>query len=223
MANDALQSIPRPLLLREEPRLPSPFAPLGGADGEGSLLALQVSRAWTSEVLGGLAPGLLAAGSSLFCVDGGNSFDPYAFSTFARRAAREERDLLRRVRVTRAFTIHQLEAAAREMLEPLAALRPRPFVALLGLDHLFLEETLPLAERRRVLARVLASLHRMREAGLSIVATHDPPLDGRGWWKPLVDAQADAHGTVTREDTGGTRLHLRRPGGRGSPFGGLPR
>src|SRR5690606_5541175 len=123
--------------------------------GEPGILALQIQRRLLSQMLGGLAPLILEGERTLYCADSMNAFDPYAFSTYARRRGFDPGPALDRIFVTRSFTIHQLEAVAAEMLLPLAHLEPRPLVALLGLDHLFLEETLPLRERRQVLERIL--------------------------------------------------------------------
>lgn len=190
-------------------------------ESEGAaILALETSRAWTSEVLGGLAPLVLEGHRRLYCVDGGNSFDPYAFSHYARRRGYDPEAALGRVFITRAFTIHQLEAAVTGMLEPLSrdpGGRHDPAIgAVLGLDHLFLEETLPTGERRAALSRVLASLGRARDGGMMLIATHDPPTGnpGRDWPGRQIARTGDLRARTDRDPGGATRLCM----GRGSPF-----
>lgn len=46
-------------------------------------------------------------------IDGGNSFDPYRISELAERCGYDERKMLSRIRIARAFTAHQMEAIAR--------------------------------------------------------------------------------------------------------------
>ncbi|MCB2154624.1 hypothetical protein KQI84_07030 [bacterium] len=164
----------------------------------------------TAEVLGGLAPQVLEGERELYCVDGGNSFDPYVFSTYARRRGVDPALALDRVFVTRTFTIHQLEAVAAQLLPPLAGRRPQPIGAVLGIEHLFLEESLALRERRQVLERIAGHLTRLRREGMMILLTHDPPMEGRGWWRPVIDRLADFRGTVHRTPEGLPDVRVRQ-------------
>lgn len=195
------------------------FPGLVTGPGKPAILTLEVARSWTSEVLGGLAPLVLGEGRTLYCADGANCFDPYAFSLHARQRGFDPSVTLDRVFLTRCFTIHQLEAVAGEMLRPLARLDPPPLVAVLGLDHLFLEETLPLGERRQVLGRVLGHIAAMRAEGAMVLVTHDPPRAGRGWWRSMVRQVGDVHAAVRGGalPANGSNSVLSR--GRGSPFG----
>ena len=168
---------------------------------EPGILVLVAGRAWASKVLGGLAP-LVLAGRELRCVDGGNCFDPYALSAHARLRGVDPALMLERVFLTRAFTIHQLEAVVTQMLPPLSARDPRPLVAVLGLDRLFLEESLPLRERRQVLERVVEALRQLRADGMTLLVTHSPLRGRPAWWHPLIGGLADCRGTV-REGAGG--------------------
>jgi hypothetical protein len=160
-------------------------------------------------VLGGLAP-LVVEGRELWCVDGGNCFDPVAFSTHARRHGIDPEAVLDRIRITRAFTIHQLEAVVTEMLPPLVERDPRPLVAVLGLDHLFLEESLPLRERRQVLGHIAGTLRDLRARGMMLLVTHDPPRERGAWWKPLIDRLGDCRGLVREGEEGLPQLTLDR-------------
>lgn len=164
------------------------------------MLTLEVGRAWSGGVLGGLAP-LVAEGRALYCVDGANCFDPYAFSHHARLHGAVPEELLDRVFVTRAFTIHQLLAVTAEMLPALAGEEPRPVLVVLGLEQLFLEETLPMAERRRVLSDVMRNLAAVRDGGISLLVTFDPPQANRGWWKPMIDV-GDIRGALLPDVAG---------------------
>jgi hypothetical protein len=81
-------------------------------------------------------------------VDAANRFDPYGLVREARARGLEHRAVLAQVRVTRAFTSHQLVRLLQEILPP--ALTPGCLVLLLGPVSLFYDEQVPLAERRRL-------------------------------------------------------------------------
>jgi hypothetical protein len=163
-------------------------------------LSLRVPRRATPEVLGGLA-GSFLRDRELYCVDGANVFDAYAFSTRARAEGLDAAAVLDRVFVTRTFTIHQLAAVVETMLPPLVrASAPEtqgdaPVIAMLGLDHLFLEESLRASERGRVLAGVMRRLTGLRAAGARLLVTWEAPPQPARWWQPLRDF-GDVRGLV---------------------------
>src|SRR5690606_10172340 len=139
-----------------------------------------------------------------------NRFDPYAFAAQARLRGADPRGLLDRVFVSRAFTIHQLEAVVETMMAPLVP-GPggqMPMMAVLGLDHLFLEESLPVAERRLVLGRVVAGLGGIG-ARAKVLITHEPPPPGQRWWGPML-AMGTFRARLTRADGGGFQFRVAR-------------
>jgi len=163
-------------------------------------LALQIPRALTSEVLGALAPLLVAAHDRvLYCADAANRFDPYVFATQARQAALPP-DVLDRVFVSRAFTIHQLQAVVADLLPAALEQRPLPMVALLGLDELFREETLPVAERRTVLGRIAAGLRQL-PAGAKLLVTYEASHTQAPWWRPMLEL-GDVQARIERSTAG---------------------
>ncbi len=52
-------------------------------------------------------------------IDGGVCADPYTIARYARRLELDQRDVLRHVHISRAFTMYQLSSLIREKLEPL--------------------------------------------------------------------------------------------------------
>jgi hypothetical protein len=181
------------------------------------VLAVEMGRRESTEILGGLA-GLAMEGRPIYCVDAWNRFNPYAFAQWCRTRGLSGRLLLDRVFVSRCFTIHQLEAVVMEMLPPLATDAERPVVVILGLEHLFLEESLPEAERRGVLGRVLEGLGSARRDGLAMVVAFEGWSErGAAWWRGPILRLADRH--VRLERIGGDAPKRLR-GARGSPIEG---
>lgn len=169
------------------------------ADRPPVLARVQVPRSRTACVLGLLAP-LVQEGHPLYCADGGNHFDPYAFGQFTRQRGQDPEPLLERVFVSRAFTIHQIHAVVAELLPPLVhAPPPRPLVAVLAIDNLFLEESLPQSERRFVFGDLLDQLEELNGKGLPILVTCDPPSRSSTWWAMLRQRRAFAE-YAWRED-----------------------
>ena len=118
------------------------------------LAPLQPGRAvllW-GEHLRSLAAAAAAWGAArpapVLVVDAANRFDPYGLVREARARGLERQVVLAQVRVTRAFTSHQLVRLLQEILPP--ALTPGCLVLLLGPVSLFYDEQVPLAERRRL-------------------------------------------------------------------------
>lgn len=52
----------------------------------------------------------LARGETVMFLDGGNTFDPYRITEAAKILGRGPRDFLNRIKISRAFTCHQMEA-----------------------------------------------------------------------------------------------------------------
>jgi len=182
------------------------------------VLAMEMARRETGEVLGGLA-GLVQAGRPVYCIDAWNRFNPYAFAEWCRTRRIDSRLMLERVFVSRCFTIHQLDAVVAGMVPPLARDPARPIVAVLGLEHLFLEESLSESERRTVLGRVLRGMARARGLGLSLLVAFEGWNDrGAPWWRAPLLAMADRHIRLDRvRESKAPALAM---GGRGSPLEG---
>ena len=134
------------------------------------LVALAVPGARTGRVISAFAPFLLR-GFRLYCLDGGNVFNPYRLAVWARGQGWDPAVLLERVFVSRAYTCHQLVEAVESMLEPLGGGPEPPLAALLGIEQLFLDEDIPLWERRYLFDRILDRIKRLHRTGLPILVT----------------------------------------------------
>ena len=148
----------------------------------GGFLALSATRREAGEILAAFGP-LLLGGLTLYCLDGGNVFDCLPLADWLRRAsarapAADVREIFsERIFLSRAFTCHQLAGAVDELLRPLAGDRPvaalrRPVVALiLGVEEMFLDEDIRLAERRYLFGRILARTAELTRQGLPVLIT----------------------------------------------------
>jgi hypothetical protein len=101
-----------------------------------------------------------ARAAPVLVVDAANRFDPYGLVREARGRGLTPREALARVRVSRAFTCHQLVRLLQEILPP--ALEPGCLVLLLGPVSLFYDEQVPLAERRRLFKDLTQLLGRIK-------------------------------------------------------------
>ena len=101
-----------------------------------------------------------AKAAPVLVVDAANLSDPYGLVREARARGLARQVVLARVRVTRAFTCHQLVRLLQEILPP--ALEPGCLVLLLGPVSLFYDEQVPLAERRRLFKDLTQLLGRIK-------------------------------------------------------------
>jgi hypothetical protein len=152
-----------------------------------ALCALRIEELETGRVIAALGP-VLRRGVPLFCLDGGNAFNPYRLAVLVRREGGDPFELLDRIYVSRAYTCHQLVSSAETLLGALIAARPRPMVAVLGIDRLFHDEDLPLWEREFLFGRMLDHVRALHRRGLPVLVTFgDEP---RGRWARRLQAVA---------------------------------
>jgi len=178
-----------------------------------------------ASVLRALA-GPLLRGETAAVVDGGNRFDPYEISRAARALGGDGAAALSRVRVSRAFTCHQMEALlSRRLPEALPRFGAR-FVLVLGLPETFADADVPYAEACRVFRGCVGSLRRLARAGARIVlagkggppagagrrAAGPVPPDRAGFFRHLVRAADPV--LLLRRAEDGREWELRRGGGR---------
>lgn len=154
--------------------LPSNAIQVTGPVGESlrgpCFVGLELSPREMPMVLAGVAR-LLVGERVIYCADGCNRFDPYRFSHWARRCGLDPGEVLSRVFLSRAFTIHQLTALAVEEFPRLARGAQPPLLVLLGMEELFLDEQIPRFEREHHFARTLRALEGLRRRGGSLLAT----------------------------------------------------
>ena len=106
-------------------------------------------------------------------LDGANRFDPYTVSFFARRAFLPPEELLKRIRIARAFTCYQMATLMGEKLTCLLKEDGRitqgqkPWVILLGPITTFLDEDVPEREAGPLLERSLKKVDSLVLKGIS--------------------------------------------------------
>jgi len=116
----------------------------------------------------------LLHGEAVVAVDGGNRFDPYAISKAARALGGDGREALSRIRVSRAFTCHQMEALLAHRLAPALARFDAGLALVLGLPETFTDADVPYPEACRIFRGCLSALGRIASTGARVV------LVGRG-------------------------------------------
>jgi hypothetical protein len=110
-------------------------------------------------------------GIDVILLDGANRFNPYVVSSFARNVLIPPEKLLRRIRIARAFTCHQMATLMGERLVSLLHARTvgaihesplqRPWVILLGPLTTFFDEDVPEREVRPLFERSLRKVEGM--------------------------------------------------------------
>ena len=125
-------------------------------------------------------------GIDVVVLDGANQFDPYVVSSFAKKAMIPPKNLLKRIRIARAFTCYQMATLVEEKLiallrrEEAISQAHKPWVILLGPITTFLDEDVPERESRLLFERMLRKIEEMAMEGVSFYLfqpnSPSPPL-----------------------------------------------
>jgi hypothetical protein len=130
----------------------------------------------------GLLAGLrgLAPDRPLLIVDGANAFDPFLVSDLARKSGMAPADLLERIRISRVFTCHQLEALLRGRLQAAVGQFHAGAVYFSGPLDPLLDEDVSVGEARRIFRLLPPVLRRLSTAGLVTVCACPLPVTMTG-------------------------------------------
>lgn len=110
-------------------------------------------------------------------VDGANHFDLPMIARLARRLKKDARGFLERIHLSRAFTVHQLEAVIHEHLEDALQKHRSRLCLISGLLDTFSDEEVPLWEAKGILSRVMERLRLLADQGYRVVVlAPDPPV-----------------------------------------------
>ncbi len=139
-------------------------------------------------------------GRTLVVVDGANAFDPFLVADLARRAGLQPQALLDRIRLSRVFTCHQLEALVRGRLLAAASRWRAAAVYFSGLLDPLLDEDVPAGEARRIFRLIPPALRRLQAPDRIVVVACPPPhsVPGREEFFPALCRAAGWVFTVTR-------------------------
>ncbi len=126
------------------------------------------------EGMGGIASyvaGWMAGnGMDVIVLDGANRFNPYIVSSFARKALISPEEILKRIRIARAFTCYQMAALMERLISLVGTIHESPLpkqrVILLGPLTTFLDEDVPEREVRPLFQRALNKVEEMATEGI---------------------------------------------------------
>ncbi|RJP71848.1 MAG: hypothetical protein C4532_06985 [Candidatus Abyssobacteria bacterium SURF_17] len=152
-------------------------------------------------------------------LDGGNSFDPYLISKLARRAGFIPEELLSRLRISRAFTCHQMEALVVERLENAFKRFDTDVAIVSGLLDTFYDEDVPFGEAYDLLKKVVAEFVRLADARTTergahiLIACPDTHLPREFRQRRFVDLLKKISHKVLRSEgsDAGARFALEKP------------
>jgi len=102
-------------------------------------------------------------------VDGANCFDVHTIGRIARANRQDPRRLLARLQISRAFTVHQLEAVITERLESRLSQEDRPLGIISGLLDTFGDKEVPHWEAQAALKKVTEKVRDLADQGHRIV------------------------------------------------------
>jgi len=125
------------------------FAVMYGQPGVLTLSLLLAVRAQLPSQLGGLE-------SNVVFVDGGNTFRLYKVSRLARLHHLKPRDVLRRIFISRAFTMHQMTSIIFDGLEEAAKKYDAKLVIISDFQGLYLDKDVRPEESKEVFSQVAA-------------------------------------------------------------------
>jgi len=112
----------------------------------------------------------LVRGEEVIILEGGNSFNPYLIAKGARALGQDPRSFLKRIKISRAFTCHQMLALVRKVREMGEELRSR-IVLVSGLLTTFYDENVPRQEADQLFRETLANLEALVQEGMTVLVT----------------------------------------------------
>ena len=144
------------------------FVVMYGQPYVSTLSLLLAVRAQLPYQLGGLE-------SSVVFVDGGNTFRLYKVSRLARLHHLKPREVLERIFISRAFTMHQMTSLLLDGLEEAAKRHGAKLVIVSDFEGLFLDEDIKPEESREIFSQVVAYVSEFAKNNDAIVIAACPP------------------------------------------------
>src|SRR3990172_4825722 len=113
--------------------------------------------------------GPLLRGETVVAVDGGNRFDPYEIGKAAKALGGDGKEALSRIRISRAFTCHQMEALLSRRLPGALSRFDAQLALIMGLPETFSDADVPYTEACRGFRDCLSALRRLALSGTRVV------------------------------------------------------
>jgi hypothetical protein len=114
---------------------------------------------------------------SIIVLDGANIFDLTLITQLSKSLNMDTRALLQRIHLSRAFTVHQLEAVISDRLKGALQKYGSRMLLVSGLLDTFWDEEVPLWEASRILRKVMGKLRQIAVMGCRVVLiAPDPPV-----------------------------------------------
>jgi len=113
---------------------------------------------------------------SILFVDGANLFDLALITQLSQKLNQDPQDLLRRIHLSRTFTVHQMETVIRHRLETGLQTYHSRLCLISGLLDPFYDEEVPSWERLRILKKIMIKLCILAGQGYQIVVLAADPL-----------------------------------------------
>lgn len=171
------------------------FAVIYGLPHVLTLLLLLAVRAQLPFQLGGLESGVVF-------VDGGNTFRLYKVSRLARLHHLRPRDVLRRIFVSRAFTMHQMTSIILDGLEEATRKYDAKLVVISDFQGLYLDKDIPPEESKEVFIQVAAYISEFsRKTGTIVLAACLPHYYSRrnAFLQSVACARSNVTISITRK------------------------
>jgi hypothetical protein len=152
-----------------------------------------------------------ALGEAVVAIEGANVFDLSLVTRLAGGTLRDRRKVLEKIHLSRAFTVHQLEAVIRRRLKEAMIRHGSRRGLVSGFLDPFRDEEVPVWEASRILKRTMHHLKELAEEGNRIIVLApdpNPPIPERKELLDLLKKSADRVFTLPRSPWVGHSLRL---------------
>jgi hypothetical protein len=142
------------------------------------------------EISSYIAGWMVSQGVDVVVLDGANRFDPYVVSSFGKKVSISPENLLKRIRIARAFTCYQMATLVEEKLvdllrqEEVGSQTHNPWVILLGPTTTFLDGDVPERDIGSLFERMLRKIEEMAVNGVSFFL-FQPAISSGGTFPPF--------------------------------------
>lgn len=144
-------------------------------------------------------------------VDGNNGFDLHLYTRMARHFVRRPAEFLRRIKISRALTCHQIVSLA-ERVQKTAATHHAPLVVMLAPLATFDDDNVPLFEANKLFHKFKRTLGDLARSGLKVlIACPEPTLKRRPQYLEALKRDAAFRLACERHSPTELMLRLDRP------------